>query len=87
MNDRELAALVAPVLQRKLREAGFKTGTSSDHHSAFYIPINLDLAGYVSVIRYEDGTWIFSQEVNSRVAERLGESLAMHVEVLSGAAP
>jgi hypothetical protein len=77
MDDRELARLIAPALQQRLREAGFKTGTASNRNAAFYMPINLDLAGHVAVTRYEDGTWIFSQEVNSCLVQRTDDTDAM----------
>lgn len=87
MDDRELAALIAPALQQKLREAGFKTGTASNRNAAFYMPINLDLAGHVSVERYEDGTWVFSQVTDNCMVTYLDEANAIFVKMLKGRAP
>lgn len=72
LTDAELQALIAPALRAKLRAAGFEAGRPSTIHGYpfFFLPINLDLAGQVSIERSEDGTWMFRQEQNPIVVER-----------------
>ncbi len=77
LTDGELQKLIASALRRKLAKAGFKTGTPSDASSAFYFPLNLQLCGDVSVVRYEDGTWVFTQD-DAVIADRLAETFILH---------
>jgi hypothetical protein len=85
MTDRELQRLIAPAIRKRLKAAGFHTGTSSDDHAGFFFPIDLNLSGSVEVTRHEDGTWTFEQE-DQAVADRRATSLACHAEAITGAA-
>lgn len=80
LSDAELQALIAPALRKKLKAAGFAFGTATDEHAGFYFPINLALAGSISVVRYEDGTWVFAQETNATLADRTADAFVSHVE-------
>lgn len=70
ISDRELQALIAPALISWLKAKGFQGGLPSGEHNGFWFPISLDFAGEVHAVRYEDGTWIFSQELNERLIQR-----------------
>lgn len=79
ITDGEIQALVAPALRAYLRKAGFVIGASSgDEPSTFWMPVNIDLAGHVDVIRDEDGIWTFTQEENMHVADRVAEASEYH---------
>ena len=78
ITDVELQKMIAPVLRKRLRKAGFAMGAASaDGPPTYLFPINLDLAAFVTVIRREDGTWLFQQD-DFVIAERLEESFLMH---------
>jgi hypothetical protein len=80
MTDRELQKLIATPLVAKLKAAGFKTGTPSNDHTGFYFPINLNMAGELSIVRYEDGVWTFRQEDSYIAADRQAASIQAFVE-------
>ena len=70
ITDAELQKLIAPALRKRLKAAGFHTGTASDDNCAFFFPINLSVAGSVKVTRHEDGTWCIQQETSPALSER-----------------
>ncbi len=86
ISDRDLQALIAERLRKKLAAAGFETGASmvgtEDPNSAFYFPINLNLAGKCAVMRGEDGMWTFTQEVNQALADRTAASHESYIDAL-----
>ena len=86
IGDRELQALIAPALTARLKAEGFHTGVPTTEHCGFYFPINLCLAGDIEIVRHEDGTWIFSQEVDDRLASRTFAALEDHSVVCATAA-
>ena len=76
----ELQGMIAPLLRTRLRKAGFHMGASSaEDPPTFMFPINLDVAGAVIVIR-EEGDWIFQQEEDPMLYDRLQDSLLAHGE-------
>lgn len=85
LSDQEVQKLIAPALRRRLKQAGFVSGTASGHHYGFVFPINLGLAGSVSIERFDDGTWVFQQEVDMRLAERTHETFTIHAEAIARA--
>jgi hypothetical protein len=85
LTDREVASLIGNALRRKLRKSGFTMGTSTHEHAGFYFPISLDLAGSVSVERFEDGTWLFKQEMNAMLQERTEQTFEIHCDAIIGA--
>lgn len=83
LTDQELQALVAPALRARLREAGFKMGRSEgEFPSSLFVPISLDLVGWCSFERDEDGNWIFKQDEN-RMVDLMGDSQAAHFEAIT----
>jgi len=85
LTDAEVQKLIASAIRKRLKAAGFHTGTASDDHSGFFFPIDLGLAGQVGVTRHEDGTWTIQQETNLMLAERMGTTLAAHGEAIAAA--
>ena len=72
ITDVELQKMIAPVLRKRLRKAGFAMGAASaDGPPTYMFPINLDLAAFVTVIRREDGTWLFQQESGTGISAPL----------------
>lgn len=86
ISDRDLQALIAAALRKELAAAGFVIGASmvgtEDPNSAFYFPINLNLAGKCAVMREADGMWTFTQEVNQALAERTAASHESFIDAL-----
>ena len=77
----ELQGMIAPLLRTRLRKAGFTMGASSaEDPPTFMFPINLDVAGAVIVIREDGGTWMFQQEEDPMLYDRLQDSLLAHGE-------
>ena len=73
ISDTELQKLIATAIRKRLKAAGFTTGTRSDDSNAFFFPINLDLAGDCTVTRLETEEWVFTQEESSVVADRMAQ--------------
>jgi len=84
LSDRELQDIVGPALRAKLKVAGFVSGTPSNDHTAFFFPINLDLAGDVVVTRHEDATWSITQECDLTLLERTQAAGEAHVAAVVG---
>ena len=82
LTDRELQDIVGPALRAKLKMAGFVSGTPSNDHTAFFFPINLDLAGDVVVTRHEDCTWTITQECDLTLLERTQAAGEAHVAAM-----
>ena len=61
LTDAELQQLVATSLREALIKAGFARGSSVERVGSFMMPINLDLAGNITIERGEDGVWTFRQ--------------------------
>lgn len=85
LTDGEVAGMIAPLLRARLKEAGFVSGASSDDHTGFYFPIALDLAGEINIVRHEDGTWVFTQTLDTALAERMNATEAIHSQAIVGA--
>lgn len=84
LTDGELQAIVAPAIRERLRAAGFAMGTSSgDLPSSFWMPVNLNLAGHVEIIRSEDGVWSFTQ-VDGVIADRVAVTGEIHEGAILG---
>lgn len=85
LTDRELQALIAPKLRRRLKKAGFVMGASeaSDDRPSFYFVIHLDLVGFSELVRNDDGTWTISQCENAMVADRVASSNVLHEEAIA----
>ena len=89
LTDAELRALIAPALLDKLRCAGFATATAAGaaEPCAFYFPINLALAGEVTVNRSTEGVWTITQECDPLLAERTADTQTAHIEAMLSARP
>lgn len=83
MTDAEVQKLVAPAIRKHLRKAGFKTGIRSDESGSYLFPIDLQLAGDVSVHRSNDGIWTFRQEESAIIADRMAQMMILHAEAIS----
>ena len=84
MTDGELQRLIAPAIRKKLKAAGFVSGTPSDEHAGYFFPINIEMNG-LEVTRHEDGTWTFVQE-DLAIAGRLNDTLDIHGAAIENAA-
>ena len=82
LTDAELQRLIAPAIRKRLKAAGFQTGTPSDDHAGFFFPIDLNICGKVDVTRHEDGTWTFEQE-DQAIADRIESSFNCHAEAIA----
>lgn len=83
MTDQEVQNAIASTLRDRLRKAGFVGGASSaELPPTFSFPINLDLAGAVAVIREPDGTWVFRQETDQMLFDRIDDCLVAHGEAI-----
>jgi hypothetical protein len=80
MTDKEVQALIAPAIRKKLKAAGFVSGTASDDHAGYLFPIDLQLAGAITIQRHDDGTWVFQQEEDLTLMERTAATFAAHYE-------
>ena len=85
ITDAELAGLIAPRLRARLLKAGFQPGEPTDGHIAYYLPINLDLAGNIEVARSDDGIWVFTQQIGGTLAERTDATMEAHGEAIMAA--
>jgi len=86
LTDGELQALIAPVLCKKLRAAGFKMGTASDEESSsFFFPINFNLTGNCYVFRDADGIWTIGQE-DAVIHDRVSSAMRLHIAAINDAA-
>jgi hypothetical protein len=85
ITDADLQKLLAPTIRKYLRKAGFKMGAPSGAEPpSYFFPINLELAGDVTVTRREDGTWSFTQETDLMLIERTAESGFAHASACTG---
>jgi hypothetical protein len=84
ISDADLQKIIGPPLRAFLKKNGFKSGTASDEGTGYFFPIDLDLAGNISVVRHADGTWMFLQE-DALIADRVAQTAALHLEVIQEA--
>lgn len=63
ITDVDLQKIIGNLLRKRLRKAGFAMGMSeAEEPTAFLLPINLDLAGHVTVVHSpEEGCFVFTQ--------------------------
>ena len=67
LTDAEVQKLIASAIRKRLKAAGFHTGTASDDHSGFFFPIDLGLAGQVGVTRHEEDVYKRQVEKADRI--------------------
>lgn len=82
ISDAELQRLVATALIGRLRTAGFHTLPSMTERCSICFPVSLELAGYVTVERHDDGTWSFQQELDLDLAERTRDVERYHASAV-----
>ena len=83
----ELQALVAGALKSRLRAAGFALGPGDGvERACFMIPVNLGMTGNCQLTYHEDGTWLFEQEDDDKVADRTQDTFLSHFDAQRTAA-
>lgn len=86
LTDAELQGLIAPALRGRLVREGFRLGASEGEGATYGVlmfPVNLDLAGMVTVERTEEGVWIFQQQERV-VFDRFADSFVLHCHAIDG---
>ena len=83
LTDIEMQKLVATALKHRMAKAGFIFGEcESEDHEVLLLPVNLDLTGFVTVSRTEDGIWTFQQSHPS-VEERFYQLFEAHAQAIA----
>ena len=92
LTDIELQRLIAPALKKRLRQEGFEFGTPEGRSPGegdpeaigmIMFPVNLDLAGCVSIERGDDGVWTFRQDTLVQL-QRFYQTLIDHHAAIEG---
>lgn len=79
ISAKDLQAAVGDTLRARFKRAGLQIVPSDGGNCTVMLPVNLHLVGNVEVICEEDGTWIFRQELEMEVADRVKYAEGAHL--------
>lgn len=82
ISDAQLQQIIGRPLVEHLRRNGFQTGRGTHEQCSIAMPIELDLAGAVDIIRSEDGIWTFRQELDYALSARMEFAADSHMTAI-----